>query len=415
MEWFRKTFGTLGVVIVIGFIAIVFVFYGVFSPRSTRGIHEGAVAGKVNGESITISEFQRELNQRLEYFKNLSGNVKFTEDQLKAFRVREGTFESLVNRKLMIQEAVRQGLTPSDEEVRNRIQNYKDQKGQLLFQKDGKFDYLSYKRILEANQLTPTGFERDIRESLTAQAWDDFFKKRIHLSESEVRKHFELSANKRNIKFVLLTMDTGKKGVKVSLEEITKYLADAGKLNILKNQYERQKDTVFKGKTFDQVKNQLAQETLAGEKTEEVQKINSQLADQALGLLKADKASDAKINALLKPYGTEIKFTGLISQLNPTIPGVGNNRELEKDAFDLNSPIDVSRGGKPKKYVSGPWTIVAIVSESQKPDFAKFEKDRSKIEQQLAARKEREYFELFMKQVREKAKVEKNPDVINDG
>ena len=82
-----------------------FIFYGVFSPKSTRGLHEGAVAGTVNGEPISIAEFNRELNRRMEFFKNLAGG-QFSEEQLKAFRVREGVFQELVNRRLLVQEAM---------------------------------------------------------------------------------------------------------------------------------------------------------------------------------------------------------------------------------------------------------------------------------------------------------------------
>ncbi|HAR42020.1 MAG TPA: hypothetical protein DCS07_05220, partial [Bdellovibrionales bacterium] len=154
LTWIREKFGTIVIGAIIGFIAFVFVFSGVFNPKSTRGLHEGAVAGTVNGDSISISEFNRALNQRLEFFKSISGGNTITEEQMKAFRIREGVFEGLVRRRLLVQEADRQGLTPSNEEVRQRIQEIP------AFQKNGKFDLLTYKQALEANRYTPAGFER---------------------------------------------------------------------------------------------------------------------------------------------------------------------------------------------------------------------------------------------------------------
>ena len=52
LAWIRDKFGGVLVVGIIGFIAFVFVFSDLIRPKATRGIHEGAVAGKVNGDAI---------------------------------------------------------------------------------------------------------------------------------------------------------------------------------------------------------------------------------------------------------------------------------------------------------------------------------------------------------------------------
>src|SRR5277367_5599675 len=112
LSWIREKFGTVIIGGIIGFIAFVFVFYGVFNPKSTRGLHEGAVAGTVNGDPISISDFNRELNRRIEFYKRFSGG-KLSDEQIKAFRVREAVFQDLATRKLLSQEAHSQGMDPS--------------------------------------------------------------------------------------------------------------------------------------------------------------------------------------------------------------------------------------------------------------------------------------------------------------
>src|SRR5262245_61736308 len=134
LTWIREKFGTVVIGGIISLIAFVFVFYGVFNPRATRGLHEGAVAGTVNGDSITIADFQRALRQRTEFFRSLMGGGQITDEQLKAFRVKGMVFEELVRKKLLLQEAEKQGLLASDEEIKEQIQ------GMPVFQKDGKFD-----------------------------------------------------------------------------------------------------------------------------------------------------------------------------------------------------------------------------------------------------------------------------------
>ncbi len=72
LSWIRVKFGTVVIGGIITFIAFVFVFYGVFSPKSTRGLHEGSVAGTVNGDPISISDFNRELKFRTAIFPETS-------------------------------------------------------------------------------------------------------------------------------------------------------------------------------------------------------------------------------------------------------------------------------------------------------------------------------------------------------
>jgi hypothetical protein len=405
--WFREKFGTLIVSGIIGLLALAFVVSGVFSPRATRGLHEGAVAGTVNGDPISIQEFQRGYNQRLEFFRQMAGG-KISDDQLKAFRIKEAVFQELVRRRLMIQEAYKNRLIASDGEVKEAILAIP------AFQENGKFDVAKYKEVLSANNFTAGGFERTVREDLSAERWQNYFQRRARVSDEEARKEFLSSHNKRNIKYVFLSQENGRKAMTISPDEIQKFLATPGKLNLAKSQYESRKATVYKGKSFDDVKETLAHDLIASEKTPEIQKINSEVADEVLTMLKADQGSDAKVNAVLKKYGAEVKSTGLISAESAYIPGIGQMKDLQTDAFALPSPIDPSSGGKAKKYVMGSSVVVALVQESQKPDMASYDAERAGILSKLKTKKEHELFDAWLKTVSAKAKIEPNPSVVSD-
>ena len=405
LTWIREKFGTVVISAIIGFLALLFGFYGILTPKATRGLHEGAVAGEVNGEAISISEFNRALNQRIEFYRQMFGG-QLSEEQMKAFRLREGVFQELARKKLMVQEAYRLGLMASDEEVRDRIRDIP------AFQKDGKFDLFTYKSVLEANSYSPGDFERMMREDLAAQHWEDYFRNRVHVSDLELKKEFLVSNEKRDVKYVLLTTETGKKGVKIDPAEVTKFLADKTKLNLVQSAYDRKKTTDFKGKSFDDVKYDIAQGMLAGEKIDEVRKINDGLANQVLPLLTAEKSGDAKINALLKSYGVEVKNTGPFARSAEYLPGLGHASALMADAFDKKSPIDPAEGGKAKKYSVDTWVAVAILTGNEHPDLAKFDSDREKLSRQVASRKQHELFDEWVKKLSAKAKIETNPAVI---
>ena len=285
------------------------------------------MAGTVNGDSITLSEFNRALNQRMEFFKNMGGG-KLSDEQLKAFRVREGVFQELVRRKVIEQEAVKQGLEASDDEVMERIREIP------AFQKDGQVQ----RRDLQADAWPPTtirpaGFEKMVRGDLSAQAWQNYFRNRTRVSEAELKQQFELSEDKRDIKYVLITSEAARQAVKVDQAEVDKFLADAAKVNLAKSQCEAKKEREYKNMTFDMVKGQIARDILASEKADQIKKVSDQLADQVAAAMTADKGSDAKVNAILKPYKAEVKTTGLISAESKVIPGAGEVPELFKDAF----------------------------------------------------------------------------------
>lgn len=398
LTWIREKFGPVVVGGIVGVIALVFIFEGAFRRSSLSGNHEGAIAGTVNGEAITRSEFSRAFNQRIEFFKQLSGG-KITEEQIKSFNLRAGVFEEIVSRKLMSQTARAQGWSASDAEVRDRIMEV------TVFHKDGKFDPATYRSLLAANNLTAEGYEKMVREDLTLTRMNDFFKKRVKVSEEEIKREFLNTKDKRDIKYVLLTNETARKGINVSKDELNQYLSDQAKANLVKNQFEARKERDFKGKKLEEVREQIARDLIAGEKTDELRKINEELAAKVLAQLKANTASDAAVNALLKPYGVSIKNTGLMPRSSTYIPGVGDSKEMVDYAFGAAST-------QPKKFSVPAGTVVAVVSGAEKPDLAKLPAERETLLTQIVQRKERSIMDAWMKKAREKAKIEQNREIV---
>lgn len=400
LSWIREKFGTVVIGGIITFIGFVFVFYGVFSPKSTRGLHEGAVAGTVNGDSISIGEFNREYNRRLEFFKNMMGG-KVNEDQLKGFHVREMVFRELVQRKLLVQQADKDNLEASDDQVKDMIREIP------AFQKDGKFDVLTYKEVLANNQQTPEGFERLVREDASASSWNQYFVRRAFVSDEEARLQFIANEDKRKIKYVLLTTEAGRKTIHVDDAAIKAYLADTAKLNVAKSRYDVAKDGPYKGKTFDAVKETIVREILAGEKLDEIQKANDRLASEVMGAMTADKTSDTKVNAMLKSVGVEVKSTDWVTRQNPYIQGIGDAAAILKDAF-AKTPAKT-----PKKYATAAGTVVAVVIDSQSPDMAQFQGKMNQLKEQIASSKARELMQAWIQEVSKKAKIEPNPAVVS--
>jgi hypothetical protein len=339
----RGKVGGYIVVAIIGFIAMVFAFEGVFRPSSTNGLHEGAVAGVVNGESITIGDYNRALEQKMEFFKGMVGG-NLTEEQMKMFRLREGVFQELVQQKLMTQAALSSGRTPSDEAVRQQIVTLP------YFQRDGKFDPAQYRATLEANRFSTAMFEKMIREQLAIEDWSRSFSNQIRVSDAEVKEEFASAGNLRSYKIVSIPTAVSEAGMSAK-----------------------------------------------------------EAAEKAASLMKPAKASDAAVNAVLKPFNVTVREIEAASS-GSLAAGVQDHPELAKDLFGEEG----LKVGQSKIYESPARVTVVLVTSAQKPDLAKLQASKTELQSRIRARKERELMNAVMKQLTEKAKIESNQAVIGE-
>lgn len=398
-NWIRVKMGPIVVTLIAGGIALVFILSDVFSSRLGGGGQAGGEAGSVNGESISRAEFNRELARRVESLKQMTGG-KLTDEQLKMFRIRETVFNELVQRKLVLQEARDSGVLPTDEEVRDRIQELP------YFQKDGKFDLATYRNVLSANSLQPGRFEEMIRDELLLQSWSERMRSRIRVSDDEVRREFLVAEDQRRIRYVSLDLEAGRKAVRIPDSDIESFLKDAGKLERAKSRYEQQRGTTFKNRKFEAVQRQIAREILAGERVDEARKANQKLADQLVSVM--GPGSDARVKALLKPVGAELRTSDWVTLETPNLPGLGEVRPILEQAF-------AGKLGKPAKFETAAAVVVAVVTDSRRPDLKKLAGESAKIEQKVRFRKERELEEQWLRELREKARVRMDEDFVNEG
>ncbi len=198
----RTKFGPKVIGAIIAVIAGVFIFSGVFLPGS--GSQAPSIAGEVNGETVTYTEYSRALNQRIEFFKGMMGG-KITDEQLAQFKIREAVFQDLAQKKVMSQVAKKEGFYPSLDQIREQILKMD------AFKKDGRFDKLLYKNVLTQNQYTPTRFEELIGSDLMEQNFRSFIGSLAYVSAIEVENSFAESKNKRKIKYLYVDNEAVRK------------------------------------------------------------------------------------------------------------------------------------------------------------------------------------------------------------
>jgi peptidyl-prolyl cis-trans isomerase D len=204
LKTFRENFKHLKWVlwlVIAVFVVFVFVDWGMGSA----GVGGGpGFAAKVGASKITEAEFQREYVQAEERYRQMYGQ-SFSPELARAMNLPSQVLNSLVDRRLLKEEADRLGLSVGDEEVTARILRMRDGQGNLLFVKDGAFvGEQVYRRMLAGANLSPEGFEADTREQVLMEKLNRFVSTSAFVSEEELRADFEGRTVKAKVAFALV-------------------------------------------------------------------------------------------------------------------------------------------------------------------------------------------------------------------
>lgn len=426
LSWIREKMGTAVIGSIIAFIAFVFVFYGVFSPKATRGLHEAAVAGTVGGDSIAMSELNRAVQRRIEIFKAYS-DQPLTDAQVKKMGLRDMVFQDLVVKRAMIQVAAANGVVSADGEVRDQIQAMPD------FQKDGRFDLDTYRRLLEANGFTPARYEGLMREDLAAQYWENYFSERVRLSERELQKYALLAAEKRALRYVVLSTEGAKKKLVITPAGRQAFEAEPTQQNKIQMKFQDGQSTVYQGKKLEEVKEEIVRTLIEESMEQKFRESNGKTADQLVELLTAAQqaagkskpkaAADdlpgqlpevKKLNTFLQSQELKVASTGLFAAQSFRVPGIGEAPEILADIFKKNRDLD----GKAKKYVLADRIVVAVLIEKESqpqtatsPVLAGLE--RAKLVKLWTKKKSNFVRDEWKKDLRNQVVVERNEAVIH--
>src|SRR5919197_4528899 len=181
--------GVLGAV-VLAFVATIFLDWG--WQRSSRF---DAHVATVSGEAVSLHEFQMTYNNLTDFYRRLYQD-RFTEDFARTLNLKQQALDTLVQRKLLLHEAKRQGLAVSDAELIEKVQAYP------VFQVNGGFDHNRYLQVLRLSRLVPGDFEQGQREELLLAKLENIIKDGVHVTKSEVKEAFLKEKEQLNIEYL---------------------------------------------------------------------------------------------------------------------------------------------------------------------------------------------------------------------
>ena len=179
LDFLRKGAQSIAVKILFAVIIIVFVFWGVGTFQAQRV----DVLARVNGEPITVKEYQTLYQFRYQQLRQMFGE-KLDEDFLEAIRFREQVLEELIKRRLLEEAARRLKLTVTEEELRLAISQLP------AFQEEGRFSIRLYQAVLRDMGLLPKDFEETVKADLLEARIRHFLTATIFAPETELRERY---------------------------------------------------------------------------------------------------------------------------------------------------------------------------------------------------------------------------------
>ncbi len=151
MRKHAKFFYFLFVIVIVSFI-----FWGVGTVDKQTGVP----VAEVGKDRIASEDYWAAYDRAREFYRNIM-KENFNEEFEKKINLKRQVLDSLIDEKVLLAEAKREGITVSDAEVEDAIMN------DPSFLREGKFSKDIYLRILDLNRISPEVFESSKRRELT--------------------------------------------------------------------------------------------------------------------------------------------------------------------------------------------------------------------------------------------------------
>ena len=177
--------------VILFLIAVPFAFFGVDSYIRSSG--PGQAVAKIGGYSITQQEFTNALRDRQESLRRMTQG-KIDSRLLNSPELRYATLDALVERRLLLDRAIRNGMTVTDQEIHKIVS------GQPAFKDESnQFSYARYQQVLRSDGMTPITFESRVRQDvILSQQREGYFGSGF-VSKTVLERLLNLAEQKREV------------------------------------------------------------------------------------------------------------------------------------------------------------------------------------------------------------------------
>jgi len=193
------------------------IFVG-FDSSWRTGSGNPAVAATVGHDSISREEFDRTYRALDKRYQQMYGE-QFNQELAKQLQLPLQALNQVINRRILLTEAERLGISASDQEVRDRILKepiFLDDKGRFIGES-------TYRQFLQEQHLSAEAFEEEMRQDLVLAKLVETLKAGVYISEDAVEKAYREQVEKAKVRYVELPKDRFAQGQGISQEELKAY------------------------------------------------------------------------------------------------------------------------------------------------------------------------------------------------
>jgi len=201
--------------IVLAVIFLPFAFFGVDSYF--RGTGVGQAVAKVGDYSISQEEFSRALRDRQEALQRMAQG-RVDPALLDNPEVRYATLDGLIQRRLLLDSALRAGVTVSNERLKDLIG-----KQQVFQDETGQFSLARYEQYLKSEGMTPAMFEARLRQDIALRQFADGYADTTFVPRAVVERLARLSGQRRELSQYVLSAEKFMKQVKLDADAAKQY------------------------------------------------------------------------------------------------------------------------------------------------------------------------------------------------
>ncbi len=175
---------------------------------------------EVGNVKITTPEYQKTYNNIYKFYVQLLTQIKggkITEEDIKKLNIKQKTIDTLIERTLLLQEAEKEGIKVSDEDVQKAVESNN------AFYVNGHFSKEKYLAVLKANNINPKEYENSLRVSAYINKLKKKLFKDVKVTPEDVRKYFEENYSTADLDYVYLPFEKMKKDVVVNDTKLKEY------------------------------------------------------------------------------------------------------------------------------------------------------------------------------------------------
>ncbi len=166
---------------------------------NVRGGGTSAMAAKVGDEQVSIAEFQGQYRRLQNLYRQIYGD-QLTPEMEKQMGLALQALNSAIDRKIMVAEAGRLGLTVSDAELQDHIlkmPDFQDEQGRFIGEE-------RYTQMLQRAQISPASFETEIRQELLLKKLMDALSAGLYVSDEEIQRAYREQVERAKIRYLQL-------------------------------------------------------------------------------------------------------------------------------------------------------------------------------------------------------------------